>query len=240
MKMPLKGIALSVSVVFFLMSCAAMPPKGTVLTAEQRSKAQKQCIARYTVGGAIGGALLGALIGGKKGEGALIGAAAGGTLAFAVAYGRCLSVYSDLVSYPAAGAEETARKVGYTPSAGYVTKIENFAVNPVGVPPGGRVQMNGSYYVMAPEGSKEVKVTETRSLSYLDPSVNQWKTLGSVDQEITSGLGTRRAEGNIDLPPDVPEGRYLINFRVAANGMQDETSQELMVQKGLAKSEAVH
>ena len=229
-----KGIALLASAVFLFGSCATLPPQGTPLTPDQRATAQKQCIARYTAGGVIGGALIGALLARKRGEGALIGGAAGGTLAFALAYGHCISLYSDLNSYPAADAGETAQRVGYIPSAGNLTKIESFSLNPAAAAPGGKVQMNGSYYVMAPEANKEVKVTETRALSYLDPSSNQWKNLGSVDQEITSNLGTRRAEGTIDLPADVPEGRYLINFKVAANGVQDQTSQGLFVKKGVA------
>lgn len=178
-----RGIALLTSAVILFGSCASIPPKGTSLTAEERATAQKQCIAKHTAGGVIGGALIGALLSRKRGEGAVIGGAAGGTLAFALAYGHCLSLYSDLNSYPAADAGETARRVGYVPSAGNITKIERFSVNPAAAAPGGKVQMNGSYYVMAPEANKDVKVIETRSLRYLDPSSNQWKDLGSVDQE---------------------------------------------------------
>lgn len=221
-------------IVFFVSSCGPLPPPGTALTPEEREEAQKSCIARYTAMGAVGGALVGALIGGKKWEGALIGAAAGGSLAFALAYGKCLAMFSDLNSYPVAGALDTARRVGYNPSQGYVTKIENFSIDPTGVAPGGKVHLNGSYYIMAPEGTMETKVTETRTVSYYDPSEKQWKELGSVPQEVTSAIGTRRAEGSFDMPKDVPEGNYRITFTVDANGKRDQVSSELTVRKGLA------
>jgi len=63
--------------------------------------------------------------------------------------GHCLSVYSNLNSYPMADARTTAGRVGYNSSQGTVVKIEDFSLNPDGVSPGGRIQMNGSYYVMA-------------------------------------------------------------------------------------------
>ncbi len=223
-------------IVFFVTSCGPLPPPGTALTPQERAEAQNSCIARYTAMGAFGGAAVGLLLGGKKtkGEGALIGAAAGGALAFALAYGKCLAMFSDLNSYPLAGAQETARRVGYNPSQGYITKIENFYVDPTGVSPGGKVQLNGSYYIMAPEGTTDVKVTETRTVSYYDPAEKQWKELGSVPQEITSALGTRKAEGSFDMPKDVPEGNYRITLTVEANGKRDQISSDLMVKKGLA------
>lgn len=223
-------------IVFLLTSCGPLPPPGTALTPQERAEAQSSCIARYTALGAFGGAAVGLLLGGKKtkGEGALIGAAAGGALAFALAYGKCLAMFSDLNSYPLAGAQETARRVGYSPSQGYITKIENFSIDPAGVAPGGRLQLNGSYYIMAPDGTMEVKVTETRTVSYFDPSEKQWKELGSVPQEVTSALGTRRAEGSFDMPKDVPEGNYRITLTIEANGKRDQMSSDLVVKKGLA------
>jgi hypothetical protein len=239
---PAKAFALVLIGAFLAASCAAPPKPGTALTPQQRAEAQKSCIAQYTAGGAVagalGGAVLGALTGGKASSrmaaGAAVGALAGSALSFALAYGHCMSLYSDLRSFPEAGAQETAQKIGYTPSQGYVTRIERFGLDPAGVAPGGRVDLNGSYYVMGPGGDKEVKVVETRTLHFFDASENQWKELGSVDQPVTAALGTRRAEGNVDLPPDVPEGRYKIVMKVAANGKQDEAAQELVVQKGLA------
>ena len=152
-----KPLLISVLIIFVFTSCAPLPNPGTALTPEERESAKKTCIARYTAVGAVGGGILGGLIGGKKNtaEGAIIGAVAGGTIAFAIAWGKCIALYSDLKSYPVADARSTARQIGYIPSQGYVAKIKNFSLNPDSVSPGGRVKINGSYYVMAPEGEKE-------------------------------------------------------------------------------------
>ncbi len=235
--MPLKIFSVTVLIILLLFnSCAPLPPPGTALTPEERASAKKKCIARYTAVGAVGGGLIGGLLGGEKNrlEGALIGAAAGGTLAFALAWGKCLSVYSDLKSYPMADARTTARQVGYKPSQGYVTKIKNFSVEPKSVSPGNRVILNGSYYIMGPEESKELKVIETRTVHYFDHSKNEWKELGSVDQEIIAALGTRNAKGSFELPSDVPEGRYRITLKISAKGEEDEASREINVKKRLA------
>ncbi len=232
----IKFISLTVLFVFILGSCAPLPPPGTALTDEQRGEAQRNCIARYTAAGAVGGALVGALLGGSgsRGVGAAIGAIAGGALAFTLAYGHCMSLYSDLRSYPVAGAQETAQRIGYNPSQGNLLKIEDFYLNPDGVSPGGKVQMGGSYYVMAPEGTKEVKIKETRGLELFDSSKNEWKQLGSVDQEVVAALGTRKAEGNFDIPKELAEGTYRITLKVSGSGMEDSRTQNLTVKKGLA------
>lgn len=236
----------SVIAAFLSASCAATPKPGTALTAQQREDAKKQCISQYTAagaaGGALGGAVLGALTGGRMATravtGAVVGALTGGGLAFAVAYGRCMSLYSDLQSFPEADAGDTARKIGYTPDQGYITRIERFSLDPSGVMPGGRVDLEGSYVLMAPEANQDIKIVETRSVHFFEPGPGSWKELGSVDQTVTASPGTRRTEGSIELPADVPEGRYKIVMKVAANGRQDEASQELTVRKGLAAGPA--
>lgn len=229
-----KPFLVAVLAIFLFTSCAPLPKPGTALIQEERETARKSCITRYTAGGAVGGGILGGLLGGKKTkvQSALIGAAAGGALAFALAWGHCLNVYSDLKSYPVADAKTTARQIGYKPSQGYVTKIKNFSLNPKSVSPGGKVKINGSYYILAPEGNKDVTVTETRTVYFFDSSEDKWKELGAVDQEVTAALGTRKAEGSFEMPPDVPEGRYKITFKVSAKGEEDEATREMTVKRG--------
>jgi hypothetical protein len=234
----MKGIykvaALSLVFTLLLYSCAGMLPDPNSITTEQeRVSARNKCIAMYTAGGAIGGALLGALIKGDV-KGAAIGAAAGGAIGFAYAWGKCLSLYSTLKSQPVASYTETAQKVNYKPSQGQVVKIQEFSVAPPQVSPGAAVKLGGSYYILGPEGTKEMKVTETRIVKYFDPSKKQWVDLGQVDQEITAAPGSRSADGNFDIPKDVPEGQYKIAFKVNAGGKEDMVERDLTVKKGLA------
>jgi hypothetical protein len=166
-----------------------------------------------------------------------VGALVGGGFAFLVAWGHCLSLYSTLQSQPVAGYQQTARQVGYNPSQGDVVKVQGFNVTPGTITPGQTVNLGGSYYVMAPEGSKEMKVTETRYVKYFEPSKNEWTNLGGVDQEITAAPGLRKADGKFDIPKDVPEGKYRIGFKVAAAGKEDTVEKDLIVKKGAASLE---
>ncbi|MCX5810868.1 MAG: hypothetical protein NTX36_16125 [Proteobacteria bacterium] len=222
--------------VFVLSSCASMLPSPDQITSEEDLiAARNKCFAMYTVGGALGGAILGGLISGDW-KGAGFGAAAGGAIGFAYAWGKCLSLYSTLKSQPVAGYAETVQKTNYNSSQGNIVKIEDFSINPANVLQGGSAGLSGSYYVMAPDGTKEIKVTETRTVKYFDPKKNEFVELGSVDQEITAAPGSRKADGKFDVPKDVPEGRYVIAFKVSAAGKEDTVEKEMLVQKAAASN----
>ena len=224
------SVSLALATTLTINGCATLPEPGTPLTAEQRHKAQRDCLIQYTVIGGLGGALLGNLLGGNT-KGTLIGAVAGTAIAYAVAWGKCLSHYSDLASFPVADAQQTAAQIGWQPSRGSEVKIQNYSLAPLNLKPGSGVDMTGRYYVMGPAGTQDVKVTETRTVAYFDPAENKWKDLGSVDQNVTVAMGTRRAEGHFDLPPDVPDGRYRVTLAVSALGRSDSASQEILVKK---------
>jgi hypothetical protein len=232
----LKALAL-LTVFLFLsssISCATLGPNPDQITTEEDlTSARNQCIAMYTIGGAGLGALAGGLLSGSW-KGAGIGAAAGGVAGFAYAWGKCLSLYSKLKSQPVAGYTETAQRTNYTSSQGNIVKIEGFNITPSNVAQGGAVDLNGSYYVMAPEGVKEMKVTETRTVKYFDPQKRQYVDLGSVDQEITAAPGSRKADGKFDIPKDVPDGRFKIAFKVSSGGKEDSLEKEMTVVKGKA------
>jgi len=219
--------------VYLLSACAPLPPVGTQLTDQQRADAQRSCVAQYTALGAIGGSLLGALLSSDKdrGKGAVIGAAAGGALAFNIAWGKCLKYYSNTNSFPVADAQQTAATVGYTPSRGNEVRIQNFTVTPDHITAGNSFNLRGSYYVMSPNGQTDVKVVETRTVHYFNPQDNTWKELGSEDTPITAALGTRRSEGTTSMPKEVAEGRYRVTFKVRALDKQDQASQEIVVRK---------
>jgi len=230
----IKSVSLLLVCVFLLSSCASvLPDPSQIRTEEERIDARNKCIAMYTAGGAAAGALAGALIGGDW-KAAGIGALVGGGFAFLAAWGHCLNLYSTLQSQPVAGYQQTARQVGYSPSQGNVTKVQSFNVSPGTITPGQTVNLGGSYYVMAPEGAKEMKVTETRYVKFFDPSKNEWTNLGGVDQEITAAPGLRKADGKFDIPKDVPEGKYRIGFKVASAGKEDTVERDLVVKKGTA------
>jgi len=62
-----------------------------------------------------------------------------------------VAYFSDLKTFPVAGYQDTAKNEGYNKELGEVVKIKNFSTTPKEVAPGGKLQLNGSYYVMAPQ-----------------------------------------------------------------------------------------
>jgi hypothetical protein len=216
-----------------LLACATPPPPGTKLTAQQRVEAQQSCVNQYVVGGAIGGALLGMLVSSKQDrfQGAAAGAAVGGVLAYSIAWGKCLAQFSDINSYPVADAQQTAAAVGYAPSRGNEVRIQSFSISPNQIAPGGSLNLKGSYYVMSPEGHKQVKVVEKRTVHFYDPQEKTWKELGSEETPVTAALGSRRSEGQTGMPKEVAEGRYRVTFKVSALGREDEKWQEVIIKK---------
>jgi hypothetical protein len=217
----------------FMAGCVSLPPPGTRLTAQQRADAQKSCVNQYVAGGAIGGALLGMLISSKRdrAQGAVVGAIAGGALAHSIAWGKCLAHYSDINSFPVADAQQTAAAVGYTASRGDEVRIQNFTVSPSQLAPGNSFKFSGTYYVMSPQGQKQVKVVESSTLHYFNPEKNAWQELGTTESQVTAALSSRRAESPVDMPSEVAEGRYRLTFKVSALGKEDQASQEIVIKK---------
>ncbi len=216
-----------------LASCAALPKPGTRLTDKERAEAQQSCVNQYVIGGAIGGALLGMLISSRsdRAQGAVVGAIAGGALAHSYAWGKCLAYYADTNSFPVANAQQTAAATGYTASRGNEVRIQTYSLAPAEIRAGESFKFNANYYVMSPDPQQQIKVTETRTVHYYDPSDRTWKELGSETTPITAALGTRRADGTIGMPAEVAEGRYRMTFKVSALGREDQASQEIIIKK---------
>ncbi|MCG6551932.1 MAG: hypothetical protein L7F77_16385 [Candidatus Magnetominusculus sp. LBB02] len=238
--MNLKGLrytAASVLVAYVLTACAVVPPRGTQMTNEQRQEAQASCIAQHTATGAIIGglgvlALDNLLFGRSSGGRVAAGAVIGGTLGFAMAWGRCLRLFADIRSYPVAGAPETVRPSGYQPSYGSYVKFASMDITPETAAPGGKVKLNAVYYLMDPDMYRQVSVTEATVLYYYDNSKSSWTELGSASENKTVDLGTRRGEITFDIPKDAPEGSYKIMLKVTAMGREDSMAKDLMVRRG--------
>lgn len=230
----LKITALIILAVFFLTSCG-LPPPGTPLTPEEREEAKNKCIAQHVAVGAIGGAVFGALIGGRKATvGAIAGAVAGGALAYLLAWGKCTSYFSDLNTFPVAGYRETLTNERYNPKQGDVVRIKDFSVSPGEVKTGDKVNLNGSYYLMAPKEKKDIKVVEKRALYWYNPEKKEWQLLGEEPREITAELGTRKANGSWDIYKEVEEGKYKVEMTVEAMGKKDVAASEFYVKKATA------
>jgi len=224
-----KAIAVYFVCIFTFSSCATLPEPGQPLTPEQRQSAKIRCFAQYTVGGALSGAALGAvsqlISGGNVGKAAAIGAGAGAVAGFAVAWGKCFYLFSDVSSQPVEGYKVKTSET-------YEVKIEDYSISPTTAYPGDSVILDGSYIVTAPEGVKDLKVTETRILEYYDEKEKKFVEAGKVPNEITASAGIlRKVDGNIEIPTQAEPGLFKISLMITSEGKTDTIAKEIEIKK---------
>jgi hypothetical protein len=230
------------SVLLLLSSCATLPPPGTVMTDEQRQEAKNRCIAQYTLSSALGGALLGAALGALSGggrgaaKGAIIGGVSGGVIGFAVAWNHCISLFSNLETYPVADYKQTALDMNYQPSQGDVVEIKDLAISPPTATPGSTVNLTGKYIVMnADPNAKDIKVLIERGVAGFDEKTKTFKDptqYVATEKTIDATNRTNKLDGDFDLPDKAPVGKYKIIVRVTALGKTVAEGVEVEVQKG--------
>lgn len=215
-------------VTFGLCGCATTPSGQTTWSSPEA------CIAAHTAGGAVIGALLGAAVGGltqgKKGAttGAIAGGVGGGIVGFAVAWGKCFASSSTVQSQQIKDYKETASTIRYQPQKGTTLKIKDYSLNPCVVSPGETVKFNANYYIMTPS-SQDISVTETRILKVYDPNQKNFIECGNVPETVVVAPGTRRADGQVQIPSNAEPGKYLIAFMVTSEGRTDSAEMPLTI-----------
>jgi hypothetical protein len=233
----------SLFLVFVLFSsCATLPPPGTAMTEDQRREAKNRCIAQYTVSSALGGAILGAAIGALTGggrgaaKGAIIGGVTGGVIGFAAAWNHCISLFSNLETYPVADYKQTALDMNYQPSQGDLVQIKDLAISPPTITPGGTVSLTGKYIVMnADPNAKDIKVVIERGVGGFDEKTKTFKEpsrFEPTEKTIDATNRTNKLDGQFDLPDKVPAGKYKIIVRITALGKTVTEGAEVEVVKG--------
>lgn len=159
-----------------------------------------------TVGAGVGaaaGAVAGSLLDKKHpGTGAAIGAVAGavvgGAAGWAVGEYRVRQVRTR---------EQAA--AGYTPAQGVVVKIEKAVTAPQQLKPGDRLTFQAQYTVLAPPQTKEIRVTETRTIFF-----DNRHLVDLPRKELTLTQGTNEIQDSLSLPKDAAEGLYLVTTSV--------------------------
>lgn len=220
--------ALGTALAFSLCSCAT----DTVSRRESRWSSPQACITAHTVGGALAGAASGALVaaiaGKRVGRGAAIGTVAGGTLAFAHAWGKCFASFTKVSSVQSQGYRATRSRIGYQPSQGAMVRIAEHGIHPSAITPGDRPVMRASYFVMAP-GDQDVTVRETVALKVYNPEKNVFEEVGSTSETIVARPGERKASSEIPIPSNAEEGNFFIVLRVEMLGQKDEKEMPLTI-----------
>ena len=235
-------VALCTAISFLLCSCAT---KGAHRQ-ESRWSSPQACITAHIVGGAAVGALAGAVLaaatGNHVGKSAVAGTVAGGTLAFAYAWGKCFASFTKVTSVEAGDYRATKNRIGYRPSQGTVVKIVKAEIEPSAIRPGDKPEMRASYYVMVPSG-KDVTVKESVTLKIYNQEKNAFEELGETSETIVVSPGERRASSEIPIPSNAEEGKFFFVFKVEVQGQGDEREMPLTITRDatiLAKARTAH
>lgn len=151
---------------------------------------------------------------GTTGQGAAIGALAGGVLGATVgnrdsaALGAVLgavagAIIANYIDKQNATRAEAARKYSYDARSDKL-EVESATLVPQTVAPGGTVDSTVRYTTLAPSTSQQVRLTETRSLISGQESVD----LGR--REVLRQQGTHTSTAKVKVPKDLPKGNYTL------------------------------
>jgi len=162
--------------------------------------------------GAVGGGIIGGLAKGKKGAlwGGLVGALAGGAV----------GAYLD---HKEKSAQETKAAYAYEADQGTKVVVTNVSASPATVSPGGDVNLEVTYAVMAPDDERVVQVQETRLVTLAGNKVAE------VTKEVSRTSGTYASEVSVNLPSDAPPGAYQFLSTVEASGRSSQRSSSFTV-----------
>ena len=225
--------ALCTAIAFLLCSCAT----NSASREETKWRSPQACITAHTAGGALLGAMSGALVaavaGKNVGRGAAIGTVAGGTLAFAYAWGKCFASFTKVTSVQSQGYRAARSRIGYQSSQGAMVRIGEHGIHPSAIAPGDKPEMHASYYLMAPS-DQDVTVKETVALKVYNPENNVFEEVGSTSETIVARPGERKATSEIPIPSNAEEGKFFIVIKVEMLGQKDEKEMPLTITRDRA------
>jgi hypothetical protein len=175
MKNPVVRIAIVLGLTLQLSGCASM------------SQTEKGALI-----GAAGGGVVGGLLGGKKG--AAVGILGGAAL------GAIIGNYYDR---QLASRAQAAKKLNYAGKEELIT-VEDTSVAPEAIEPGSTVEANVQYTVLAPSATREVKVTETRTI------LNGKESLELGKRDVVRKQGTHLSTFKFQTPKDIERYDYTL------------------------------
>lgn len=171
------------------------------------------------------GALTGAAVG--AGAGAVIfkdpraGAIIGGIVG-AIAG----AVIGDYIDEQKKNRRESVREIKYKPSQGNIVRIEDTTIEPVRVKPGETVGLKTSYYVLSPAPVGQVKIVESRVVTYNDKPVTE-----PFIREVRKEQGLTSSTMKLPLPNDAAEGEYTVITTIDCGQKRDQSISKFYVQE---------
>lgn len=195
---------------FCVRTSALVVAAGIVLSGCASTGGVSDELAGTGIGAAVGCGI-GALISGDA-RGCAIGAAAGAALGYAAVK---ISQYE---SRQVRSAKADQRIYGLAPAIDSPqVKIRKGVSSPKSVKAGQAVSFATDYSVALPAGKNDVKVAETFALAKDGDVV--WK---APAKKASRSAGGYKADMTIDLPPDLPPGKYTVVHSVQAGKSYDE------------------
>lgn len=158
--------------------------------------------------GAAAGAIAGALLAGEgsRTKGVILGGLAGALIGGAV---------GNYTVDKKKSATATNQAYNYQEASGVVVRIEKAAVAPLAVAPGGKVDLQATYAVMAPSPESQVAVTESFEIRFNNELV------GSPEVRVNHTPGTYTASVPLTLPPDAQKGSYKVLMTIRTETGKD-------------------
>jgi uncharacterized membrane protein len=179
----------------FMLSCQTMPK----VPAEHKGAATGAGI------GAVAGSVLGAVIGDST-KSAVLGGLIGTLIGGAVGH-----YYYDQKRT----GTETVDQYGYDPLKGPMLRIEDAAIAPQIVSPGGRVDLRMTYAVLISETAPPLDLIEKWEIR------NDGVLVGNPEVHVTRAAGTYTANIPLTLPGDAKKGFYIVTCTVKSDTVSD-------------------
>jgi len=210
MKMRIAAMITLMAFMFGVTGCVTTPPVPTI-PEEHRGAAVGAGVGAAT--GAVAGAVLAGE--GSRAKGAIIGGLVGALLGGAIGHYTVDKKKT---------AHETTTKYAYDQSAGTVVRIEDSNVMPHIVAPGGTVNLEATYAVMATSGEIQVPITESREVTF------NGELVGNPEVSVHHATGTYHTTVPLFLPADANKGKYKVITTIRSAAGKDSRESSFTVQ----------
>ena len=87
------------------------------------------------------------------------------------------------------------------------------------------------YYLLLPDGAKEIEVTERQALFAKDKKTNKYEKVGETSEKLVAKQGMRKGGAPLELPKDADTGQFAISYTVEAMGKTEVKTLEFVVTK---------
>lgn len=159
--------------------------------------------------GALAGAAHAKITGGDIGKEVVLGAVAGGAVAFAI---------TKIKDRRLASRDEVAAMIAYNPAQGYRSGVEAVTVNPSTVQAGGKITVTTSYWALGPTPAEAVGMSRFAGIAISGAYLRGF-TFKPSPMSFGEGGGQFETTIEVQLPPEVSPGTYRVVWLLDGNSV---------------------